>query len=192
MRRVRAWLYRRLPFGAGAFHLKRRAGYERRWNLEGEGFTQLGFFRILDQRILRGIQPGVFFELVAGDGLVGSLGVWLEEINGGWQVHAWEHRAWPALAFQKNRPLTVFHPNRLTSWSEQGISLPHDPAGITTRGAREAAGVCRAIRQGRIRPSVLGIWNPRRHRVWEARLRSCGYRLQLIHDRMEFYLGKGK
>ena len=133
MRRIRAWLYRRLPFGVKAFHLKRRAGYERRWNLELEGFTQEGFFRILNQRVLRGLQPGVFLELVAGDGLVGSLGLWLERLKQGWSVQAWEHRAWPALSFQKNRPSTLLHQARLTSWAFEEMSLPMPPAGIATR-----------------------------------------------------------
>ncbi|NDB96894.1 MAG: hypothetical protein EBZ78_12170, partial [Verrucomicrobia bacterium] len=88
-------------------------------------------------------------------------------------------------SFQKNRPKSLLHVGRLTSW--EGVRVPKNPAGVTTRGVREAAGVCRAIRQGRIRPLIVGIWNPGRCWIWEARLRACGYRLELVYERMEFY-----
>lgn len=184
MRAWRAVGYRRLPWWEDGFRAKRLAGFERRWDLEGKGFTKTGFFEILQTRYLNGMKPGHFVELAAGDGLVGSLGVWLERI-GGWRVEAWEHRKWPSLSFQKNRLSTLVHQERLTEWSQP--TAPKDPLGITTRGVREAAGVCRAIRKKRIRPAFIGIWNPSRSGVWERRLRPCGYRLELAYERMEFY-----
>ncbi|NDB96097.1 MAG: hypothetical protein EBZ78_08070 [Verrucomicrobia bacterium] len=186
-RSVRGWLYRRLPAGDNPWHLKRRAGYERRWGLETRGFTKRGFFGIFRERLLPAKHPGHWVELQVGDGLVGSLGLWLEE-EPGHTVEAWEHRKWPALSFQKNRPKSPLHAGRLTSWEGERVSK--NPAGVTTRGVREAAGVCRAIRQGRIRPMVVGIWNPGRRWIWEARLRACGYRLEIVYDRMEFYRAK--
>jgi len=187
LRNLRAWFYRCLPPCLPAGQLKRRAGYERRWGLETTGFTQEGFVRIFRQHLLAGIPLGLWVELQAGDGLVGSLGVWLERVEG-WRVEAWEHREWPARSFRKNRPSVPLYQKRLTNWASGETMVPLRPVGITARGSREAAAVCRAIRQGRIRPSILGFWNPSRRRVWEARLRRCGYRLQLIHDRTEFYL----
>ena len=183
-RNLRAWLYRRLPAGVPRWHLKRRAGYERRWNLETAGFTKEGFFKILQTRLLAGTLPGVWVELQAGDGLVGSLGVWLEK-GGKWIVEGWEHREWPARSFRKHRPRTALRTERLTSWKT--ARKLQNPSGVTTRGIREAAGVCRAIREGKIRPLILGIWNPGRKAVWESRLRPCGYRLELVYERMEFY-----
>jgi hypothetical protein len=183
-RSLRAWFYRRVPAGGSVWHLKRRAGYERRWGLETAGFTKEGFLGIFQKKFLRGLKPGRMVELVAGDGLVGSLGLWLERIAG-WQVEAWEHRKWPTLSFPKNRPSTRLHHDRLTEWTQP--TAPKDPVGITTRGVREAAGVCRAIRKKWIRPAFLGIWNPSRVGVWEKRLHGCGYRLELIYERMEFY-----
>jgi hypothetical protein len=160
------------------------SGYERRWNLEIQGFTKEGFFRVLDQRVLRGVQPGLFLELVAGDGLVGSLGLWLEGQDG-WRVEAWEHRKSPALSFQKNRPTTPLHAERLTVWTPSLAAK--NPTGISTRGVREAAGVCRAIRKKMIRPVVIGIWNPSRRGIWESRLRPCGYRLEMVWHNLEVY-----
>ena len=183
----RGWFYRLLPAGDYPWYLKRRAGYERRWGLETKGFTARGFFGIFRKRLLPKKHPSVWIELQAGDGRIGSLGLWLEQ-EPGHTVEAWEHRKWPALAFQKYRPGTRLHLSRLTSWEGEGTA--RNPVGVTTRGIREAAGVCRAIRQGRIRPLILGIWNPGRRGIWEARLRPCGYRLELVHDRMEFYRKK--
>lgn len=184
MRAWRAWGYRRLPWWQDGFRLKRLAGFERRWDLEGRGFTKKGFFEIFQTRFLRGLRPGRMVELATGDGLVGSLGVWLEQVAG-WEVEAWEHRPTPRVSLQKHRPNTQVHSSRLTYWS-QPEAIP-SPVGITTRGVREAAGVCRAIRQGLICPGFVGIWNPTRRALWEKRLRREGYRLEMVYERMEFY-----
>lgn len=185
IRSWRAFWYRRLPRWGKNFHTKRLAGFERRWDLEGKGFTTEGFFEIFQKRLLRGLRPGRFVELAAGDGLVGSLGLWLEAADPGWRVEAWEHRPVPERSIRRHRPQTVVHGGRLTGWPRQEAET--NPAGITTRGVREAAGVCRAIRQGLIRPAFLGIWNPTRRSLWERRLRREGYRLEMVHHRMEFY-----
>lgn len=185
-RTMRGWLYRLLPAGNHPWHLKRRAGYERRWGFETRGATKRGFFEIFRKRLLKNIPPGLWVELQAGDGLVGSLSVWLEQLEG-WKVEAWEHRQWPASCFRKTHPTTAFHQERLTNWAD--AKAPKNPTGITTRGVREAAGVCRAIREKHIRPAFVGIWNPSRRAIWETRLRSCGYRLELVYERMEFYQG---
>jgi hypothetical protein len=169
-----------------AWRHKQLAGYERRWGLEKDGFTKEGFFRILQKNILARVRSGGFYELVAGDGQVGSLGIWLERGGGGWKVEAWEHRSHPLAAFRKNRPGTEIHGNRLTSWSEKERKT--DLAGITSRGSRESAVICREIRNGRIRPGFVGIWNPTRRSVWIHRLGRAGYRLEMIYERMEFYV----
>lgn len=188
MRAWRAWGYRLLPWWEEGFRTKRLAGFERRWDLEGKGFTKQGFFEIFQKQFLQGLKPGRFVELAAGDGLVGSLGAWLEPVAG-WKVEAWEHRPVPRQSILRHRPPTQLHSGRLTGWSRQEAAS--DLAGITTRGAREAAGVCRAIRQGLIRPGFLGIWNPTRRSLWERRLRKQGYRLEMVYHRMEFYRESG-
>ena len=188
---IRAWRalwYRLLPLHEGDLHLKRLAGFERRWDLEGKGFTKAGFVEILRRRLLGEVDPGTFVELQAGDGLVGSLGVWLERVEG-WKGEAWEHRIKPLADLHKNRPKTAVHAGRLTDWNSGVSSL--QPVLITTRGAREASGVCRAIRAGRIQPALVGIWNPSRRSVWQRRLRRAGYRLELVYHRMEFYRKSG-
>jgi len=188
-RSVRGWLYRRLPAGDYPWHLKRRAGYERRWALETRGATKRGFFEIFRKHFLKNIPPGLWVELQAGDGLVGNLRVWLEQVAG-WKVEAWEHRKWPAFRYRETHTATAFHQDRMTSWGD--ARAPKNPRGITTRGVREASGVCRAIREKRIQPALVGIWNPSRRTIWEKRLHSGGYRLQLVYERMEFYRKRWK
>jgi len=185
LRRIRGWIYRKYPSLCVVWHQKKLAGYERRWGFEDQGFTKEGFFEIFQKNILASVRAGHFYELMAGDGLVGSLGIWLERGAGRWMMEAWEHRAHPLKACRKNRPGTETHGERLTNWGEKERKA--NPAGITSRGARESAGICREIRNGRICPGFVGIWNPTRRSVWMQRLERAGYRLEMIYDRMEFY-----
>jgi hypothetical protein len=185
LRFLRGWFYRQYPAVSRGWYRKKLAGYERRWGLEKNGFTKEGFFGVLGKNILARVQSGCFYELVAGDGQVGSLGIWLERRGGAWNVEAWEHRIHPLTAFRKNRTGTKIHGSRLTSWSEKERNS--NPAGITSRGSRESAAICREIRNGRIRPGFVGIWNPTRRPVWMHRLGRAGYRLEMVYERMEFY-----
>ena len=185
LRKFRGSLYRCFPANSKSLFRKKISGYERRWGLEDEGFTKEGFFGILQNKILARVRAGSFYELVVGDGQVGSLGIWLERGGGGWRVEAWEHRPHPLAAFLKNRTETPIHGSRLTTWSEEERKC--NPAGITSRGARESSTLCREIHNGRIRPSFVGIWNPTRRPVWIHRLGRAGYRLEMIYERMEFY-----
>jgi len=185
LRKFRGSLYRCFPATSKSLFRKKISGYERRWGLEDNGFTKEGFFRILQNKILVSVRAGSFYELMVGDGQVGSLGLWLERVDGGWRVEAWEHRVHPLASFRKNRLGTKIHGERLTNWGEKERKA--NPAGITSRGARESAGICREIRNGRICPGFVGIWNPSRRSVWMHRLGRAGYRLEIIYERMEFY-----
>jgi hypothetical protein len=135
------------------------------------------------------VRIGDFYELVVGDGLVGSLGAWLEKSGRGWKVEAWEHRPHPLAALRKNRPETEIHGGRLTMWAEKKRKA--NLTVISSRGSRESTAICREIRNGGIRPGFVGIWNPTRRPVWMHRLAREGYLLEIVYERMEFYrLGK--
>ena len=185
LRLLRGWLYRRYPAVSRGWYRKKLAGYERRWGLEDHAFTKEGFFRVFHEKFLGGKRPGRVYELVAGDGLVGSLGVWFEGLGEGWNAEAWEHRHFPLFSLKRTRLETKIHEGRLTSWSAE--ERKKDLVGVTTRGSREATGVCREIRNGRIRPDLVGIWNPTMRPAWFRRMRSEGYQLELVYQRMEFY-----
>ena len=186
LRLLRGWLYRRYPAVSRTGYHKRLAGHERRWGLEDQGFTKEVFFKVFQKRVLRDVQVGRVYELVAGDGLVGSLGVWVEGLGEGWNVEAWEHRHFPLRSFIKHRFQTKIHERRLINWSAN--ERKSDLVGITTRGSREASGVCREIRAGQIRPEWVGLWNPTMRPAWFHRMRSAGYQLVLVYQRMEFYV----
>jgi hypothetical protein len=188
IRNCRGGLYRRLPSCSTKWHRKRLAGYERRWGLEDRGFTKKGFFGVFGEKFVSGKMSGRVYELVAGDGLVGSLGVWLEGLGERWRVEAWEHRASPLISLKKNRPEAEIHEGRLTRWSVN--ERKKDLVGITARQSREASGVCREICTGQIRPEWVGLWNPTMRPAWFHRMRSAGYQLELVYQRMEFYRDK--
>jgi hypothetical protein len=154
--------------------------------LEKEGFVKEGFFRIFQRRVLSRCRSGVFYELVTGDGLVGSLGVWLEGLEQGWTVESWEHRHFPLFSLKRTRLETKIHEGRLIRWSAN--ERKKDLIGITSRKAREASGVCREIRAGQIRPQWVGLWNPTMRPTWFQRMRSADYQLELVYQRMEFYV----
>ena len=189
-RLLRGWLYRQYPAASRTWYRKKLAGYERRWGLEDRGFTKKGFFRVFGEKFLNGEKPGRVYELVAGDGLVGSLGVWFEGLGKGWSIEAWEHRPSALLSLKKTRLHAEIHEGRLTRWSAK--DRKKDLVGVTTRGSREATGVCREIRTGQIRPEWVGIWNPTMRPVWFQRMRSAGYQLVLVYQRMEFYVDGGR
>ena len=186
LRLFRGWLYRRYPALGSGWYRKKLAGYERRWGLEDQGFTKEGFLKVFHKRFLGGNKAGRLYELVAGDGLVGSLGVWLEGLGEGWSVEAWEHRPVPLFSLKKTRLEAEIHGGRLTKWSAK--ERKKDLVGITTRGSREATGVCREIRTGQIRPQWVGLWNPTSRPAWFHRMSRVGYQLVLVYQRMEFYV----
>ena len=117
LRLFRGWLYRQYPAISRGWYRKKLAGYERRWGLEDRGFTKEGFFKVFGEKFVSGKMSGRVYELAAGDGLVGNLGVWFEGLGERWRVEAWEHRASPLISLKKNRPEAEIHEGRLTRWS---------------------------------------------------------------------------
>jgi hypothetical protein len=185
IRNFRGWLYRQLPSWGTALHRKRVTGYERRWGLEQEGFCKEGFFRVFRENFLKGGKGGTFLELRAGDGLVGSLGVWLESLGGTWKVESWEDRPDPLRQLRIRRPGTKIVAARLTDWGKGKEAAI--PDGISTRGVREASAICRAVRKKSSRPRWIVIWNPSRRPIWAQRLQAKRYRLELAWHNLEFY-----
>jgi hypothetical protein len=188
LRLLRGWFYRRYPAASRGWYRKKLAGYERRWGLEDHAFTKEGFFRVFHERFLGGNKLGRIYELAVGDGIVGSLGVWVEGLGEGWSIEAWEHRPFPLFSLKKTRLDAEIHEERLTRWSAK--DRKKDLVGVTTRGSREATGVCREIRTGQIRPEWVALWNPTMRSSWFHRMRSEGYQLVLVYQRMEFYRDK--
>jgi len=187
-RKFRGFWYRFLGNFPGYDHGKRQTGYERRWNLETNGFTKEGFFEILKSNLLKDNPGGLVWELAAGDGRVGSLGLWLESEGKEWRVQAWEHRPAVADSFAKHRPSALLFRGRRVA-----MNLKEDASNlsvVTIRDSREASGLWKEIQSGRITPRLVGVWNPTCRPVWYHRFLRCGYRLELVYGRMEFYRRK--
>jgi len=143
-----------------------------------------GFIQLLRKRILDPAESPVCLEMAPGDGLVGSYGNWLES-RFGWRCMAWESRPAAFAQLQRNRPATL---SFCGSWPGPGeIGFPDRPGLITSRSHRQSSALCKAISDKRIRPCVVGLWNPSERAVWWRRLALCRYRLVLVHERMEFY-----
>jgi hypothetical protein len=88
-------------------------------------------------------------------------------------------------SLKETRLEAEIHERRLTRWSAK--ERKKDLIGITTRKAREASGVCQEIQAGQIRPQWVGLWNPTMRPAWFKRMKSAGYQLELVYQRMEFY-----
>ena len=182
-RRLRGWLYRRIPGFWPGGHRRRAIGHGRRWNAEEEGKTWEGFCRIFWERVLARRQGGIVFELSAGDGLVGSLGNWLETRHG-WRAECWEPKEEPAAQLRRHRPASRVHA-RPDEFSHAVPDL------VTARSTRSARLTLRQMEAGRWRPAVLAIWNRRGEGHWARRVGPLGYRLVFSLDRFEIYQRKG-
>jgi len=180
LRLLRGWWYRRLPAFLPGCHRKRMAGFGRRWNLEVEGWTQEGFSRIFFARVLCGRRRGRILELGAGDGLVGSLGRWLED-HQDWTATCEEPRDLPFAQLKGNRPKAEC----IQKMDDSRILRETDL--VTCRSGRRCHLVVRLMRKNGFRPRVLGLWNRSRRAAWAQRLRALGYHPILCQDRMEFY-----
>jgi hypothetical protein len=186
LRKSRGWLYRRLPAAFPGFHRLRVAGFNRRWDMENRGWTQEDFSKLCWENMLGGKSGGRALELSAGDGLVGSLGRWLES-HAGWEVEGWEGRALPRIQLGMFRPrmrLLSSHGEWQKSWDSQAPDL------VTSRTHLTNALLIRFLRGANRRPRWVGVWNRSGRGLWAARLGALGYRLELCQDRMEFYSRK--
>jgi len=143
-----------------------------------------GFIQVMRKRILLPEDPLVCLEIAPGDGLVGSYGNWLET-GFGWRCLAWEARPAAFAQLQRNRPGTLCFPK---SWTwPRDLASSGRPGLVTSRSHRQSSALCKAISGGKIRPSLVGLWNPSERAVWWRRLAACRYRLAVVHERMEFY-----
>lgn len=180
LRSLRGWAYRTYPgWGSGA-HRRRLAGHGRRWDAEEEGRTWEGFCRLVWQRLLNCRKKALICELAPGDGVVGSLGRWLEE-NQGWKAEGWETRAIPSAQHRRLRPMASLHPGKI----EPAIS--GKPSVVVSRSSRTNTILWKAIRGGSWSPEVVGLWNRSGRDLWFWRMRGLGYRLALSQDRLEIY-----
>jgi len=185
LRRSRGWFYRKTWGGSRNFHRQRRKGFERRGGAEEAGRTMEDWVAFLQ---LHGLVPpaqSVVVELAAGDGLIGSIGAWLEGQGTGVRCFLWDHRPFPIDDAVRQRPGARVAKSRLLDWRR--ADLPGKPWLVTSCCSRQTSRCWQAIRQGLIRPVWLVIWNPTERSVWWRRARRKGYRLRWVHHNREYY-----
>jgi len=132
----------------------------------------------------RGPAGPVLVELAAGDGLVGSPGVWLE--SEGVRCFLWEHREIPRREAKRQRPAARVEAGRLLDWRK--ADLPAEPWLVSSACPRQSARVWQAIREKLIRPAWVVIGNPSGRPVWWLRARQAGYRLAWVYENREYFL----
>jgi hypothetical protein len=185
IRRLRGWLYRRVWGGSRNSHRQRRKGFERRCGAEEQGRTMEHWVAFLRRHGLVPPDQAVLVELAAGDGLIGSIGVWLERQGTGVRCFLWEHRPLPIHDAVRQRSGARVTQGRLVDWRAAGLAVK--PWLVTSGCSRQTAHCWQAIRQGLIRPHWLVIWNPTERPVWWRRARREGYRLRWVHHNREYY-----
>lgn len=184
LRSLRGWGYRTYPGWESGAHRRRLAGHGRRWDAEEEGRTWEGFCRLVWHKLLDQWKGALIFELAAGDGLVGSLGRWLEK-NQGWKAECWETRAVPSAQLRRLRPMSSLHSGKI----EPAIS--EKPSVVVSRSSRTNTILWKAIRDGSWNPELVGLWNRSGRDLWFRRMSGLGYRLALCQDRLEIYTREG-
>jgi len=179
-RDCRRWLYRFLPAKHPAFYPARRRGLDH-WATRG------GFRPIAEAQktfLLGWISSvrGTFCEWDAGDGIIGSHAIWLEEI--GWKGFSIEERPIAAQLLQKNRPTSFTSPADAARTADKKIDL------ISARRDGSIRRVVERVVAGQ-RPNwvILQARDPRPEAF--VALTRAGYRLDhFIHDD-EYYRWKG-
>jgi hypothetical protein len=185
LRKVRGWIYRHWPGSSREAHFRRRKGSERFRDAEKHAFTQESWVGYLRKHSILGEKNCVIVELAAGDGLVGSLGVWLEEKSRGVECYLWEHREIPFQEALRRRPTAGVRAGRLLDWGT--TTFPNSPWLVTSRCARQSRQLWRAVGANIIQPKWVVIWNPSGRGVWWHRARQTGYQLYWMQQNYEYY-----
>jgi len=168
----RRWLYRFFPAAHPAFYPARRRGLDH-WATRGGSRPVAEVQKTFLGRWVCG-PPGEFCEWDAGDGIIGSHAVWLEEA--GWRGFSMEERPGAAEQLRKNRPASF------VPISETGRKEHFQVDLISARRSGSIQGVLQQIRAGkRPRWLILQARDPQPEVF--ATLNQAGYRLDhFIHD----------
>jgi len=168
-------LYPLLPSWSAGLHTKRRKGLFYRWFPREALLCQTEQDRIFWEEFLHPDWGGVFWEIGAGDGVVGSHTLGLE-MGHGWRGTIWEPGNIPrqrAAGVRKCRVEGV--PGE---WKSQ-----EKPDLLAIHRAEEFRELMKELAAGRLRPGWVVVANAAPDPGWTRRLEAVGYRLRLfIHD----------
>jgi hypothetical protein len=178
-RTCKGWVYPLLPRGISGFHAKRRKGLFYRCCDAGVLECQREQDRIFWENYLHPETGGTFWEVGAGDGVVGSHTLGLE-LRHAWHGSLWEPRAKPRQKAQTRRRCQIHDVGDPLAMTEStDLVAIHRPW--------EFPRLWESLRVRRLRPRWVIVENPEPDDCWARVLEGAGYRLKLFFHDDEYY-----
>ena len=181
LRQLKGWIYSHYPSSSSKLHEKRRKGLFY-LNVSPEIIVcQKSQDRIFWDKFLRPQVGGVFWEVGAGDGVVGSHTLGLE-IQYGWSGTLWEPNPGPrgrATRMRKCRVLGAGEETEQESVKQLDLLAIHRP--------REFSWVWERLTARANRPLWVIVETPEPDPQWTKLLESCGYKKRLFFHDDEYY-----
>ena len=181
VRQLKGWIYSQYPSSSAKLHEKRRKGLFY-LNVSPEILVcQKSQDRIFWEKFLHPKMGGVFWEVGAGDGVVGSHTLGLE-IQYGWSGVLWEPNPGPRGRATRMRKCGVLGAGKETeeeSVKQLDLLAIHRP--------REFSWVWDRLSARVNRPLWVIVENPEPDPQWTKLLESCGYKKRLFFHDDEYY-----
>ena len=181
VRQLKGWIYSQYPSSSARLHEKRRKGLFY-LNVSPEILVcQKAQDQIFWDKFLRPKVGGVFWEVGAGDGVVGSHTLGLE-IQYGWSGILWEPNPRPRKRATRMRKCGVLGAGKETvgeSVKQLDLLAIHRPLEFSWVWDRLSARVNR--------PQWVIVENPEPDPQWTRLLESCGYKKRLFFHDDEYF-----
>jgi len=181
VRQLKGWIYSQYPSSSTKLHEKRRKGLFY-LNVSPEILVcQKAQDRMFWEKFLRPQGGGVFWEVGAGDGVVGSHTLGLE-IQYGWSGILWEPTPRPrerAMRMRKCGVLGAGEESERESVTKLDLLAIHRP--------REFSWVWERLTARANRPLWVIVENPEPDPQWTRLLESCGYKKRLFFHDDEYF-----
>jgi len=181
VREFKGWFYSQCPSSSAKLHEKRRKGLFYLNASPDILVCQKEQDRVFWKKFLRPRKGGVFWEVGAGDGVVGSHTLGLE-IQYGWNGILWEPNPLPrerATRMRKCGVLGAGERIERESASQLNLLAIHRPQEFSWIWDRLSARVDQ--------PLWVIVENPEPDPHWTRLLESCGYRKRLFFHDDEYY-----
>jgi hypothetical protein len=179
VRQLKGWIYSRYSSSSAKLHEKRRKGLFYRF-VPAEILTcQIEQDRIFWEKFLRPKMGGVFWEVGAGDGVVGSHTLGLE-IKCGWEGTNFEPHKHPSLYAAKVRKCRMVATNKeFGSEKKPDLVAIHRP--------QEFPVIWERLDEGLIAPQWVIVENAQPDPKWCRFLERLGYELRFFFHDDEYY-----
>ena len=179
VRQLKGWIYIHYPSSSAKLHEKRRKGLFY-LNVSPEILVcQKSQDRIFWEKFLHPQMGGVFWEVGAGDGVVGSHTLGLE-INCGWGGTNFEPHKQPSLYAAKVRKCRMVGTNKEFGFKEK-------PDLVAIHRPQEFPAIWERLDEGLIAPQWVIVENAQPDSKWCRYLKRLGYELRFFFHDDEYY-----